>query len=205
MPVEKIFRENPCLSEIDAELTSVEKSIVILNRTVAYPFSGGQQSDSGTIGVFEILSADKNGMEIYYTIPDYHALKAGDLVQVKIDWLKRYRIMRLHLAAELVLELVYTEFGRPEKTGVNITFEKARVDFLWKGNISETFPLLERRIKHLVDSNLEISSRFSNIGNETRYWEIPGFAKVPCGGKHLRKTGEVGNIILKRVNPRKGS
>jgi len=31
-----------------------------------------------------------------------------------------------------------------------------------------------------------------------RYWEIEGFAKVDCGGTHIRKTGEIGDIILKR-------
>ena len=37
-----------------------------------------------------------------------------------------------------------------------------------------------------------------------RYWEIEGFARVPCGGTHLKRTGEVGNIALKRKNIGKG-
>jgi len=201
MPAKKVFWEDPYLYEITAEITSAENNIITLDKTIAYAFSGGQQSDSGTIGGFEIVEARKDELEIYYTIRDGHSLSAGDTVIVKIDREKRYKIMRLHFAAELVLELVYTNFGRPEKVGANITSEKARVDFLWDGNISETFPMLEKRIKEIVDSDSEILSRFSDEANETRYWEIPGFAKVPCGGTHLRKTGEVGNIKLKRINP----
>lgn len=201
MPVLKIFWEDPYLSEITAEITSAEKNLITLDKTIAYAFSGGQQSDSGTIGGYEILEARKEGLEIYYTAPDGHSLRAGDSADVKIDWLKRYRIMRLHFAAELVLELVYTNFGRPEKTGANITSEKARVDFAWDGNISETFPFLERRIKEITGSDTEIISSFSDKKNEIRYWEVPGFARVPCGGTHLRRTGEVGEIKLKRINP----
>lgn len=201
MPVRKVFWEDPYLTEITAEITSADKNIITLDKTVAYAFSGGQQSDSGTIGGYEILEAEKNGFEIYYTIPHGHSLRAGDTVAVKIDWEKRYRLMRLHFAAEIVLELVYTNFGRPEKTGANITSEKARLDFVWDGNISETFPLLERRIKEIVSRDHDILSRFSDETAEIRYWEIEGFAKVPCGGTHLRKTGEVGGLKLKRINP----
>jgi Ser-tRNA(Ala) deacylase AlaX len=201
MTVRKVFWEDPYLSEINAEVTKTDKNIITLNKTIAYPFSGGQQSDSGTIGGYEILDAKKEGLEIYYTITEPHFLKPGDTVKVKIDWKKRYKIMRLHFAAELVLELVYTSFGRPEKTGANITSEKARVDFLWDGNISETFPVLEKRIKDIVASDSDIVSSFSDAENEIRYWEISGFAKVPCGGTHILKTGEVGEIRLKRNNP----
>ncbi len=201
MPVKKVFWEDPYLSEIDAVIVSADKNIITLNQTVAYPFSGGQQSDSGTIGGYEILDARKDGLEIFYTIDEGHSLKEGDRVKVKIDRERRYKIMRLHFAAELVLELVYTNFSRPEKTGANITCEKARVDFIWNGNISETFPLLEKLIKELVDADHDIFSKFSDPEKERRYWEIPGFARVPCGGTHLRKTGEVGALRLKRNNP----
>ena len=33
-----------------------------------------------------------------------------------------------------------------------------------------------------------------------RSWEVEGFARVPCGGTHLKRTGEVGTIALKRKN-----
>ena len=108
--------------------------------------------------------------------------------------------MRLHFAAEIILELLYQNFNKPEKIGANITEDKARVDFYWTGNISETFPLLTAEINDLVKKDLDIISDFSDEDNEIRYWEISGFAKVPCGGTHLRKTGEIGPILLKRNN-----
>lgn len=119
-------------------------------------------------------------------------------VLVKIDFDRRYKIMKLHFAAEIILELVYQNFNHPRKIGANITEEKARLDFEWEGNISEAFPLLEQKARSIIETNYEINSKFSNEQNEERYWEISGFAKVACGGTHIKKTGEIGDIFLKR-------
>lgn len=200
MAVKKIFWEDPYLTEIEAKVTSVNNDIVTLDQTIAFAFSGGQQSDSGMIGGYGIIRAQKEGKEIFYTIEQNHCLKIADDVLVRIDWEKRYKIMKLHFAAELVLELVYQYFNRPEKIGANITADKARVDFFWKGNISEIFPVLEGKLKNLIDANMDIVSNFSDENNERRYWHIDGLAKVSCGGTHLRKTGEIGQIRLKRIN-----
>jgi Ser-tRNA(Ala) deacylase AlaX len=143
-------------------------------------------------------------MEIYYTMPEYHTLCSGDSAEIRIDWDCRYRLMKLHFAAELVLELVYQKFNRPEKTGANITPDKARVDFIWEGSISSIFPELLPSTQKIIDANLPIISGFENEKEEQRYWEIDGFAKVPCGGTHLRRTGEIGSIQLRRKNNGKG-
>lgn len=200
MAVRKVFWENPYMTEVEAKVMSVDGNVVTLDQTIAFAFSGGQQSDSGTIDGFEIMEARKYGKEIFYTLEQNHDLKQNQNVIVKIDWAKRYKIMRLHFIAELVLELVYQNYNYPEKIGANITSEKARVDFFWKGNISEIFPELITKINNIIDSNLDIVSAFEDEENERRYWLIEGFAKVCCGGTHLKKTGEIGSISLKRNN-----
>ncbi|MGE5381272.1 MAG: hypothetical protein ACM3NT_09445 [Methylocystaceae bacterium] len=200
MPVKKIFWDNPYLTQVTARITSINGDIITLDQTVAYAFSGGQQSDVGTIGGYAIIKAEKINQEIFYTLDSARGLSEGCEVSVSIDWEKRYRIMKLHFAAEIILELLYQNFDRPEKIGANITTEKARLDFCWSGNISSAFPLLEAKAADLIRDNRIIISAFSNEETEERYWEITGFARVPCGGTHLKKTGEVGNIKLKRVN-----
>ena len=204
MPVKKLFWINPYMAECIAVVTSVNDSIITLDQTVAYAFEGGQQSDIGTIGGYEIVNAEKQDLEIYYTLPVNHTLSVGDNVKVLIDWEKRYNIMCLHFAAELVLELIYQNYNHPEKIGANITYNKARVDFCWEGNISETFSFLNSELKKMIDADLDITSLFSDKENERRYWEIPNFARVACGGTHIRKTGEIGALKLKRINVGKG-
>jgi len=196
----KLFWSDPYLTELEASVTGVDGNTVTLDRTVAYAFSGGQQSDSGTIGGFQILDARMDGKEIYYTIEPGHTLTRGQDVKVAIDWAKRYRLMRLHFAAEIILELVYQRFGHPQKVGANITEDKARVDFVWDGKISDIFPSLLDEANRLIAADLPIISAYEDEDNEERYWQIDGFAKVPCGGTHLKRTGEVGAISLKRNN-----
>lgn len=199
----KLFWEDPYLSENEATVTSVNGDLITLDRTVAYPFSGGQASDSGTIGGFEIVDAANQGMDICYRIPG-NTFKSGDHVHVRIDWVKRHRIMRLHFAAELVLELINQKHGCPHKAGANITEDKARLDFEWEGNIQQILPDISADVKRLIDADFPIKSCFDDIETEERSWEIDGFAKVRCCGTHIRSTGEIGKVMLKRKNPGRG-
>ncbi len=144
------------------------------------------------------MQAEKNGKQIVYLL-DEHKLSIGARVLISIDWNRRYKLMRLHFAAEVVLELITQHFNNPEKIGAHISEDKARVDFYWQGNISQAFHLIENEIHQLVNSNLPIISAFSDLENEYRYWEIDGFAKVPCGGTHLKRTGENGEFSQKNT------
>lgn len=45
MTVNKVFWDNSYLTELEAKIMSVEGNIITLNQTIAFAFSGGQQSD----------------------------------------------------------------------------------------------------------------------------------------------------------------
>jgi len=204
MNVEKVFWSDPYLTTLTAQITSIDENVVTVDKTIAFAVSGGQASDDGTINGYDILKAEKVGRQILYTIASPHTLAVGQNVVIKIDWDKRYKLMRLHFAAEIMLELVYQRLGKPEKIGANITDQKARLDFFWESNIASEFPLLLAEANRIISSDLPIISAFENEELELRYWEVKEFAKVPCGGTHLRSTGEVGGIRLKRDNIGKG-
>lgn len=204
MPAEKMFWNDPYLTEIAAVLTDVRGAEVTLDRTIFYAASGGQESDAGTIGGFPVLSAEKKGLEISYTLDGPHGLEKGSEVAVRIDWPRRYRLMRLHFAAEIILELVYRHLGRPAKIGAHISQDKARLDFLLDTRISDAFPLLLQEAEKIIDGDLPVISAYSDREAEKRYWEIEGFARVSCGGTHIRHTGEIGAVTLKRNNIGKG-
>jgi Ser-tRNA(Ala) deacylase AlaX len=198
MAVKKLFWEDPYLKTCTAKVMNIADGCITLDKTIFFAFSGGQASDSGSINDYPVIEANKADHEIFYQIDQAHNLQVGQQVEVVIDWDKRYKIMRLHFAAEIVLELMIQYSNNPKKIGANITAEKARVDFEWEGNISETFPLLEEKIQEIIDLNATIVSNFSDEIKEIRYWEIADFAKVPCGGTHIKNTGEVGTVLLKR-------
>jgi len=200
----KIFWEDPYLTHLDTRITGLVGDEITVEQTIFYAQSGGQESDFGTIGGKVVLEARKDGQEIRYTLEGNHGLKSGDAVCIQIDWERRYKLMRLHLATEVVLELFYRKLKGAKKIGAHIAGDKARIDFLWKENISSVLPDIGRDALKLIQSDLKITSAFSDAGAETRYWKVDGFAQVSCGGTHLKRTGEVGSIRLKRNNIGKG-
>lgn len=197
----KLFWQDPYLSTAAAVVAAVDGADVVLDRTIVYAFSGGQESDRGTIAGHPVLAARRHGSDIIHTLPEGHGLRPGDPVSVAIDWERRYRLMRLHFAAELILELVYRRYPGTPKIGAHIAEDKARIDFTWPGNISALFPMLMAEVEGIVAADLPIVSAFADEAAEQRYWEVAGFSRVPCGGTHLRRTGEIGRIALKRRNP----
>jgi len=202
--VKKIFWDDPYLTQIQTYITGVKDDEITVAQTIFFAFSGGQESDAGTIGDRQVLQARTEGKEIIYTLEPGHGLKSGDPVTIRIDWERRYRLMRLHFAAEIVLELMYRNLKSIKKIGAHIAQDKARIDFEWGDNISSILPVIEKEALGLTGANREIISAFSNEETEERYWGIEGFARVPCGGTHLRRTGEVGEIELERKNPGRG-
>jgi len=102
----KIFWETPYLSKLTTVVESVCGNQVTLYDTIFYAFSGGQESDMGTINDYPVLCATKNKSDIYYTLPENHKIRKNDTVCISIDWNRRYKLMRLHSAAEIILLLL---------------------------------------------------------------------------------------------------
>jgi Ser-tRNA(Ala) deacylase AlaX len=201
---DRVFWREPYLTELQAVVSAVQGDVVNLDRTIFYAFSGGQESDAGTIGGRPVLDARLDGDEISYTLPADHGLAVGTPVAVAIDWHRRFRLMRLHFAAELLLEIVTAGLPQARKIGAHIAADKARIDFLCDAPITDRLPEWGAQALAIVRADLPIVSAFSDAAAGRRYWEIAGYARVPCGGTHLRRTSEVGDVTLKRRNVGRG-
>lgn len=201
--MKKIFWDNPYQTELDTQVTSVNGDQVLFDATIAYSFAGGQESDKAWVNGIPILNSTRDGNLIYYTLPSDHGLKPGDSVHMTIDWPRRHKLMRLHFAAELILEIVTQKYGLP-KVGAHISETKSRIDFTADTNISTHFPEILAAYNHVIAQNLPIEKGYSDLENQRRYWKIQDFAQVPCGGTHVNTTGEVGYVTLKRDRPGKG-
>lgn len=200
----KIFWEDPYRTVLDTIVAAAAGDEVRLAETILYALSGGQESDQGTIAGRPVLAACWQGRDILYRLPEGHGLQAGDAVSVALDWERRYRLMKLHFAAELVLELCTRSLAPIEKVGAHIAADKARIDFARDTSLAPALPDLAAAAAEIIAADRPIVSAFSDPAAERRYWEVEGFARVPCGGTHLRRTGEVGAIVLKRQNPGRG-
>lgn len=200
----KRFWEDPYCTEITTTISGIIDNDITVAETIFYAFSGGQESDTGTINGHPVVAARKEGHEIRYTLAAVGGLAVGDRVDMRIDWQRRYALMRLHFAAEIVLELAQRLFPGIHKIGAHIAADKARIDFLYSENIAASLPALQAQAQAIIDTDAVIQSAFSDEAAQRRYWQIEGFATVSCGGTHLHRTAEVGTIALRRKNVGKG-
>lgn len=200
----KSFWDDPYQTSLQTQVSKVDGNDIYLASTIFFAFSGGQESDEGTIGGHAVVSARKEGPELVYTLADGHGLQSGQEVEVCINWGRRYRLMRLHFAAELVLELFYKSLPGVGKVGAHIAEDKARIDFVWPESIAPLLPAYTQEAQAIIDADLNITCAFEDEITERRYWEIAGFSRVPCGGTHVKRTGELGQIRLKRNNIGRG-
>jgi len=194
------FWTDPYASRLVARVIAVAGCDVELDRTIFFALSGGQESDAGTIGGFPVAAARVEGTRLLYTLPEAHGLRTGDAVLIDIDWARRYALMRLHFAAELVLEVIVAALPGIGKIGAHVAADKARIDFAWPQSLAGLLQQVAARVAAIVQDDLPIRSEFSDRAAGRRYWEVEGIARVPCGGTHLKRTGEVGALMLKRRN-----
>jgi Ser-tRNA(Ala) deacylase AlaX len=194
----KLFWENTYQDRITTSVVEIDENKVLFKETIAYSFSGGQESDTCYINGLPVLESKMIDRLIYYTLPDQHGLSVGDVVTMEIDWPRRYRLMRMHFAAELILEIVTQRFSF-EKVGAHIAENKSRIDFVCPQNISNFFDEILAEYNAIIKADHIIQTGFTDVENQKRFWKIAGFAQVPCGGTHVKSTAEVGLMTLKRV------
>ncbi len=201
--MKKIFWDDPYQHQLVTKVVAVDEGRLLFAETIGFSFSGGQESDKVTVNGLAVIHSEIENDLIYYILPSGHGISVGDTVLMEIDFTRRYKLMRLHFAAELILELVQ-RIQAIEKIGAHIAENKARIDFSFEHNISLFFEQLLREYHEIIAQDKPIHTGFSDEKSQRRYWEIAGFSKVSCGGTHVKSTSEVGAVTLKRVNIGKG-
>ena len=83
MMTKKIYWEDSYLANLETVVESSFGSSITLRETIFYPFSGGHESDAGTIGSYPVVEAKKSGLDIQYVLPEGHELKPGERVIIK--------------------------------------------------------------------------------------------------------------------------
>lgn len=197
--MQKVFWDDPYKKILTTRVSEVNGERILFEETIAFSFSGGQESDKAYVNGLPIIDSEKVGNLIYYVLTKEHGLSLGDTVTMEINWSRRYKLMRLHFAAELILELVKRKLNL-KKIGAHIAETKARIDFIYDKNISHIFEEILAQYNEIIKKDLAIVTGFSDLENQRRFWKIEGFSKVSCGGTHVKSTREVGYIALKRSN-----
>ena len=215
---ERLFQCDAYLKVCAATVIASHADGIILDRTVFYPLGGGQPGDTGLLRLHrgEISIVDtrhgREGQLIHVPAPDSRLPDVGDKVEAVIDWDRRYAHMRMHTGLHLLG--VALPYG---VTGGNITAVRSRLDFDMPESVdkAETQTQLNRLIRenHPVDSfwidedGLEarpelirtLSVRPPRGVGKIRLLRITDIDLQPCGGTHVRTTGEIGPMKVTRI------
>ncbi|MBI4152155.1 alanyl-tRNA editing protein [Candidatus Woesearchaeota archaeon] len=205
---QKKFWEDPYLTQCTATVTEINGPKVKLDQTIFFAFSGGQASDEGTIGGINVIEAVKQGdkeniIDIEYTLEKEPSFKVGEKVIIKIDPDRRRKLRNLHSAAHILYYLSQDFIGKVKIIGSNIAPEKARMDFLYEKPLNELIPQLETKMNAFITQNNPVTMKNDDSKSDLRWWTCSEW-KMPCGGTHVRSSGEIGPVRLKRVNIGKG-
>ena len=216
---EKLFLENSYLKEFEAEVVNVQDKYIILDKTLFYPKSGGQANDTGTLTrikdnkEFQVIYVAKINDDISHEINEA-GLKVNDKVKGKINWNRRYKLMRLHTAAH-VLDYVFHEDNGILITGNELNEDKGRIDFNLKEFSKEKVQNYIDKANSIIEKNLEVKNYYLKkedalkipgiikLAKATppdlpvlRITEISGLDIQADAGTHVKSLKEIGKIIL---------
>jgi alanyl-tRNA synthetase len=204
----KLFWEDPYLTECKAKVTGINGNKVKLDKTIFYAFSGGQESDDGTINGIKVKEAVKKGdketiIDIEYTLEEEPNFEVGDEVEVKIVGEKRKKLRDLHSAAHLLYYIVTGKLGKLKIMGSNVSSEKSRMDFHYETPVTDLLPEIEESLNKFILEDHQIIMKDDPEKEDLRWWTC-GEWKMPCGGTHIKSTGEIGKVKLSRKNKGQG-
>ncbi|MEN9727054.1 MAG: hypothetical protein RL434_1420 [Pseudomonadota bacterium] len=215
----ELFRENAYLKECPATIVAATEEGIELDQTVFYAEGGGQPGDSGHFtlpdgGSIAIVSTVRaaDGRLLHLTETPAPALAPGMVVNLQLDWERRHRHMRMHTCLHLLCALIPAPV-----TGGALSRDKGRLDFdLDQGLDKEALEAALQRLiaeDHPVGeqwiTDEDMRSRMDLVrtlavappmgAGRVRLVEIDAVDLQPCGGTHVARTGEIGNVRLGKI------
>src|SRR5215831_17662535 len=123
----KLYWEKPYSQDFHGNVVKVDGTSVELDETLFYPRGGGVSPDTGTLQGFKVTETSKDGDRILHSLEAHPSFGPGQKVAGKIDWDRRYRLMKMHTAGHLLSAIFYRADCRI--TGNQIDVERSRMDF----------------------------------------------------------------------------
>jgi len=179
-----------------------------LDQTCFYARGGGQAADTGEIQGLKVVNVESDeASDIVHILERDAPFRAGDKVHGRIDWDRRYRIMRLHSAAHVVYYIMPKVFGascKPASSGL-LDDRKERADYLFTEKLDrEKLKQVEEEANRIISEGRTITT-WTDQDGESRFWKMDPFPVMACGGTHVRNSHEIGKIRVERGNkPGKG-
>lgn len=222
---EQLYRSDAYIKSAQAKVLAVnDRGGIVLDKTPFYASAGGQPGDKGTITfaggtcpiATTVYDTDKSTI-VHVAAEGAPKPNAGETVEIALDWETRHKHMRMHTALHLLCSLV-----KFPVTGGQIGAEEGRLDFDIEDASSVDKDKLTEAMMALVNTNHPVTERWitdaeleANPGLVRTMSVKPpmGSGKVrlvligedgsvdmqPCGGTHVRSTGEISTIAVTKI------
>ena len=181
---------------------------LMLDRTAFYPTSGGQPHDLGKIGDANVLDVRDEGQEILHIVD---RKPADPDVECCIHWPRRFDHMQQHTGQHLFSAMFQERYGRPT-VSFHLGAEVCTIDLRGPEPTEEVLEGAERAANQVIFEDRAVTIRFgtaeelSRLGvrkevdreGMLRAIEIEGVELQPCGGTHVKSTGQIGVVLARR-------
>lgn len=200
----------------DSRLRTFEASIVdrsdegrrvYLDRTAFYPTAGGQPCDTGRLSGVAVTEVVEEGDRIAHLVAD--PIK-GDLVEGEVNWARRFDHMQQHSGQHLLSAVLADLLGHTT-VGVHIGQDNSTLDLAAEQLTAEQISRVEDRANEIVTENRPVEISFEEAEDATglrkasdrvgalRIITIENLDRSACGGTHVRSTGEIGSILIRKL------
>jgi alanyl-tRNA synthetase len=183
---------------------------IYLDRTAFYPTSGGQPFDTGAIAGVAVVDVIDEGERVAHVLTE--ALpESATAVTAAIEWTRRFDHMQQHTGQHLLSAVLAELFSR-QTVSVHFGAESSSLDLDAESISRDEVAAAERRANELVFENRPVIVSFeegtmaaglrkaSARAGTLRIVSIDGVDRSACGGTHVRATGEIGPVLLRRLD-----
>jgi alanyl-tRNA synthetase len=194
----------------DVADASADRLTLYLNRTAFYPTSGGQPFDTGSIGSARVIEVVDEGERVAHRLEQPWANETPGAVECAIDWERRFDHMQQHSGQHL-LSAVFEEMFALKTVSFHLGAESSSIDLEGSGVDARTVEQAEWRANQAIYENRPVTVQFQEAEDVSglrkaserqgtlRIVSIDGLDRSACGGTHVRSTGEIGVILVRKL------
>ncbi|MDR3699868.1 MAG: alanyl-tRNA editing protein [Candidatus Sulfopaludibacter sp.] len=206
---ERLYYTDSYLRDFSARVieTSPDGLVLYLDRTAFYPTSGGQPFDLGTISGIAVTDVSEEEERVAHRVA---APVAMGSVECAIDWRRRFDHMQQHTGQHL-LSAVFEELFHLKTVSFHMGADNSTIDLEGGAVDARVLAETERRVNESIWENRPVAVQFEHAAEvqglrkpsdregTLRIVSIEGVDRSACGGTHVRATGEIGAVLLRKV------
>lgn len=206
---ERLYYTDSYLCDFEAAVVdrADDSRRIYLDRTAFYPTSGGQPFDRGLLNGVEVIDVIDEGDRVAHLLA---TPLSDDRVVGRVDWGRRFDHMQQHSGQHLLSAVLAEQLGQ-QTTGVHFGRESSTLDLATASLGPEHVQRAEERANEKVAENRPVEVTFeeaqlatglrkaSDRKGELRIVTIRDLDRSACGGTHVRSTGEIGCILIRKI------